>query len=1080
MTECIHDAGERKRILTELDRNFLVEAGAGSGKTTSMVGRMVAIVAEGCCPVDSVVAVTFTRKAAAELGQRFQNTLEKTFRSESDPTKKANLAKALGNIDKCFVGTIHSFCARLLRERPVEAGLSPAFEELQEIEEGLLREIAWDEYVKGVERTCPQTIVELDELDVRPNDLKELFLNLAMYPEVEISAEKTSRPDLKQARKEIRAFLGDVGGTLPGTIPPKGWDGLQQIIRRLGRLCHVIDIEDDRNLLKVLAVCEKKAAVTLNRWASAELAKGVCAKYEDFQQHTALPALKAWREYRHHPLMEFALGGVRHFEKRRLLVGKLNFQDLLLKAAELLRENPEVRSYFQDKFRRVLVDEFQDTDPIQAEIMMLLTADDPREKDWRAARPRPGSLFVVGDPKQSIYRFRRADISIYQLTKERIEATGGETIKFTSNFRSLNPVGEWINSAIFDFLPPQANRYQAALAPVVTTREPDGISHSGVRALAIGRKDRHRRQDIVAEDAARIAGWIRWALDGNAVVGQEKRTRPKDFMILLRYKDSMEVYARALESMGIPYEISGVAAFSGSVELREFRKLLEALSDTDNSVCLVAALRGLFFGFSDDELFRFRQAGGRFTCFSDLPEGLPADREEKFRSAWAKLRTYLRWIDDFTPSVAIAKIMEDTGLIPYALSGDMGRSRCGFILYAQELLRAAERTEAVSFRQLVDYFGVLIDQGTEDELSLEGEFRDAVRLMNLHRAKGLEASVIFMAHPAKCVRWDPEVHISRDSDKPKGYFLVTRAKGEFAKEILAQPPNWEHFAAEEALYAAAEEDRLLYVALTRPANLLVVSRYEAKPELSAWGKLEGRLCRVEEIDNPDVAYCPVSVSVPSLDSDSYLAAAAGMTQALEELQKPSFQLVTVTALAKGGGERPVAHETEKGMSWGRVVHKVLAVYTQQQDVDLEGLVINALIEEERPPEEKEELIELVKGVMSSRIWQRAMAADKLLVEVPFGLSAKLSYLQDLKDGTEDQDVVLTGAVDLVFREADGWVIIDYKTDRYDTEIERDLLEQYYRPQVQLYKRMWEKLTGERVKEASLVFLDRGESREIHS
>ncbi|MCU0722838.1 MAG: UvrD-helicase domain-containing protein, partial [Planctomycetes bacterium] len=189
------DQAQRDRILSELDRNLLVEAAAGTGKTTCMVGRMVALLASGRVATRGLAAVTFTRKAAAEMRARFQVELERRARSAAGPERE-NLARALGTVEQCFLGTIHSFCARLLRERPVEAGVDPAFEELDEEADGRLREEAWREFAAALHAARDPALEALDALGLAPGELETSFARYVEFPDVaEWPSEAVPLPD---------------------------------------------------------------------------------------------------------------------------------------------------------------------------------------------------------------------------------------------------------------------------------------------------------------------------------------------------------------------------------------------------------------------------------------------------------------------------------------------------------------------------------------------------------------------------------------------------------------------------------------------------------------------------------------------------------------------------------------------------------------------------------------------------------------------------------------------------------------------------------------------------------------------
>jgi len=209
------DNKARRAIVDDLESCILVEAGAGSGKTYSLVQRMVALVRENSCTVDRMAAVTFTRKAAAELKGRFQVELEKTLAREADADKKGRLDRALSDLDRCFLGTIHSFCALLLRERPIEAGLDPDFEELDDLEDALLQERVWEDYLNGVRAAAPHLLDDLSKIDIDARDLKGCYRNLMAYPDVDIAREDVPAPDLASVRTRLNGLLDWADAVLP-------------------------------------------------------------------------------------------------------------------------------------------------------------------------------------------------------------------------------------------------------------------------------------------------------------------------------------------------------------------------------------------------------------------------------------------------------------------------------------------------------------------------------------------------------------------------------------------------------------------------------------------------------------------------------------------------------------------------------------------------------------------------------------------------------------------------------------------------------------------------------------------------
>ncbi len=1090
MTEkTLKDTAARKSISSRLEQNFLVEAGAGSGKTTCLVERMAALLAGGFCPPEKMAAVTFTRKAAGELKEKYQLRLEDMFRQEKVPALRKRLEEALGKMEQIFVGTIHSFCARLLRERPVEAGVAPDFEEVEGVEERLLEERAWEEYLLEVRFQRPELLQQLGELDLSPEDVKGAFKELNRYPEVQMVSSPVPYPDFSGVRERLADFCRLAGTLLPSEPHPKGWDALQRTAGLALRWRRMFDLTEDRYLLRLLEKMDKNAGPTYERWPVREQAEELAAAFNTFREQDLQPARKAWLEYRHYHLLNFLLPAVGRYEELRRRENKLNYQDLLLLTAKLLRHNPEVRGYFQDKYTHLLVDEFQDTDPLQAEVMLYLTGTELIETDWTRLSPRSGSLFVVGDPKQSIYRFRRADMDTYNRVKKIITASGGEVLHLTSNFRSLPRLIHWTNRAFNDLFAPFSPPYQADFVQMDPVRQRKQDADEGLLMAPVGDVQKNNQEQIASQDASQIAGWISRSLQGGLKLSRTAEDKacglgdnplPGDFLVLVHYKRHMSLYARALEALGVPFTLSGGGDISESIELQELLCLLQALADPHNPVTLVASLRGLFFGISDDCLYRFQKAGGQFSFLSDIPREAEQLVQDTFTPAWEILRRFWRWSRELPPSSAVQKIISELGLLPLALAGELGRGRAGYTLQALELLRQREKQGETGFARAVDYLERLIEEGLEEELDIEGGGFPAVRIMNLHKAKGLEAPVVILANPGRHLAHEPHLHVTREAEQARGY-LVIQKEGNFGAQALALPPQWDHYREEELSYQEAEEVRLLYVAATRAKDLLLISTYPKKAENSPWYPLE------EFLAGPDRE--ELSISRPGPEPETGFG--SGPEPALapfEGCQTPEAEPITVSMLeearekiklaieelstptyarqrageARSEQEAPGRHSKGRGATWGRTIHAALETLLKRLPAEnteekLRALAGELLRREGQPPEKNEEVFLALTEFLSTSFWQRVSAAPERYAEIPFGLW--------------EEDAYITGTVDLAFREGDGWVLVDYKTDVVEDADHLQALLEYYTPQVELYRRSWEQVTGEPVAELGLFFTD---------
>ncbi|HHX95448.1 MAG TPA: hypothetical protein GX691_06495 [Clostridia bacterium] len=408
------------------------------------------------------------------------------------------------------------------------------------------------------------------------------------------------------------------------------------------------------------------------------------------------------------------------------------------------------------------------------------------------------------------------------------------------------------------------------------------------------------------------------------------------------------------------------------------------------------------------------------------------------------------------------KIATDLGLVPFALSNEFGKARCSYVFQIIELLRNGE-FEGEDFSGLVRLFGDLLEFTPEEELDVLGEKKDSVRIMNLHKAKGLEAPVVFLANPCKNVQWPPDQHVKRVGEKVPGlYLLFTRKKYEWVTEVLGQPLNWDRYAREEKSYCDAEEKRLLYVAATRAKNMLIISDNlkDEGNKKNAWARL------LEEIPFHSVLeydYLPEPErkddSFSSLEED-FTTAKSNLRNWIEPASVPGYHIVSPSDVERETAFR-VAGSTG-GQAWGSVIHRVFEKVVRGVD-DLNTEIMIALEENGLEKGLLAEVSKTVEELRNSELWKRIEKAETVITEVPVAASA---VSEDIKDafGIEGGKVIVSGIVDLMFREPDGWVIVDYKTDALENSA--DFIREYGF-QVKTYCEMVEHILGEKVKEGCL-------------
>ena len=530
-------------------------------------------------------------------------------------------------------------------------------------------------------------------------------------------------------------------------------------------------------------------------------------------------------------------------------------------------------------------------------------------------------------------------------------------------------------------------------------------------------------------------------------MGLTERPVPADFMILTRTKARLHIYARALEKMGIPYEVSGGESFGDSEELGEICRLFRCLAEPSDPLHLVTVLRGPLFGVSDRDLYLFKRAHGEFSF-----QGFSGNAEGVIGQAFKKLLELRQLVIDLSPCAAAEKIVENCGIFPLAASREMGSTRAGNIVKALELVKSGSFSNAHSFLELTSALEAFLVSKGKEEMSLFPSGSGAVRVMNLHKAKGLEAGVVFLADPLSSGKeFEPDTHIVRTGDVSVGYFAATRLKTKFSKELetFAFPPGWEDIIEEEKKYMKAERERLEYVALTRARNILCVSVYTDKTgaKKPAWGSIEPAVAGMEAIkamETEKIVREKVNLTLNEWKKDM-----SRIKKITETLNRRSFEATSVTRKAKEGAsfDRSVSGG---GRAWGNLVHKALEACGKGMREKLPELAENWMIEEDMDPIRKDELFLLVDGIMKSDMWRRAAQAEERYFELPFSIT---------KGST-----VFSGAIDLVFKEEGAWVIVDYKTDDFEADPERKAA---YTRQLDMYASFWEDITGEKVKEKVL-------------
>jgi ATP-dependent exoDNAse (exonuclease V) beta subunit len=511
----------------------------------------------------------------------------------------------------------------------------------------------------------------------------------------------------------------------------------------------------------------------------------------------------------------------------------LDFADLLARARDLLKTNPSVRRHLQEKFKRIFVDEFQDTDPVQAEILLLLAADDPAADRWDLVRPRPGKLFLVGDPKQAIYRFRGTDVGTYWRVGRHLEAQGGRVVQLTTSYRSVPGIQRFVNAAFARAMVANDLTLQADYVPLSPSR-PGIPTQPSVVALPVPQPYSSRGQLRASAKAIEeslpdaVGAFIAWLVDpehGWTVDGLP--LQPRHIAVLFRRfssfdKDVTRPYTDAMEARGVPHLLVGGKSFHGREEVETMRAALAAIEWPDDELSVFATLKGSLFAIDDAHLLEFRHRFHVLHPFR-VPKELGGNSGQELVLT-AEPTTHLQPVADilrllqqlhrqrnYRPVAdTISRLLAETRAHVGFILRQSGEQALANVLHVAELARQYEAGGGISFRGFIDELRTAAESEAAEAPILE-ESSDGVRLMTVHKAKGLEFPVVILAD-LTCKMSRGEASRYLDADRQ----LLAMKIGGWA------PHELHDHEAEEVARDEAEGVRLAYVAATRARDLLVV------------------------------------------------------------------------------------------------------------------------------------------------------------------------------------------------------------------------------------------------------------------
>lgn len=1087
------DGLTRERAARDLQHSFVVDAGAGTGKTTVLISRILGAVISGKSDLEHIVAITFTEKAAGELKVRLRFELEQVVR-RLDGEEERRARRAFADIERAQVATIHSFCAALLRERPVEAGVDPDFEVLDELGAHLLMDRTWDEWLAGEMDRSVKILLECLRTGVRPEEMRDLAGFLLDHRDMTGLVPHTVTEDLDVFMERCRSKLDRLAGLGPycRDQADRAFAQVASLREDLDKLC-ALDPEEQRNYLLSHFDIHPTAGNQKN-WEQKEQLEEVRRLLQEIQSEKESVASHL-RHNRAVELIEWLRGYMQRYEEAKQESRSLDFFDLLYRCRELLSSHKQVRGYFQSRFDYILVDEFQDTDPLQIEILFFLAEKVPRAERWREAELRPGKLFLVGDPKQSIYSFRRADIEAYHEAKQLLSRQG-EALPLAVNFRSRPPVVNWVNVVFSRLIQPlEDGNYQPLYQPIQPSRK-DGEGTSLVvlpLAPQIPVGDGKARELRLAEARTVAAFLKRIVADGWPVwdprSGEKRDLGYGDVGILFRTREAMDLYEEEFRDFDIPYRVAGGRRYYSRLEMNALLALLTCLDNPKDGVALVAALRSPFFGVSDQELFLHVQAGYPLDYFSfDEELQSPAHRRvtapKSIREAFRFLKELHALRNDLSLSLFLLKIYETTRVLPLFYLKPQGDQKVANLLKMVEMARSLEERGLSTLRSFVQFLKKMdATEAEEGESPLAEETEDAVRIMTIHKAKGLEFPLVILADAA----------YERRARVRNG--VMNRHEGRLEVRIGSQgsraaTQGWESAGDRERLREKAEDYRLLYVAMTRARDYFVIpfipgdqkKRFlqplweglELAEEVS-WGmevrRRSGNSFMVfdsRELDTEkrelrpfrtgfDIKKIGKKTKSKGKISEPSLAEYKSWKQKRSECLttgRQSGKILPATSLVKGENGDGSVHGL--GPAFGSFVHEILRAIDLHRPRDIET-VAQALGKRDGFDEPTiERGIDLVRWGLTSEVLTRAARSSSIWKEVPFVY--------------RHRDDLVEGFIDLAFEENAEIVVVDFKTDRVERGKKLEERVRRYTPQAVIYAMALERITHKKVKDVVLLFL----------
>lgn len=1057
---------EQQAAVQKTDGRICVAAGAGSGKTRVLVERIIALLEEKKATPRQLLAVTFTNKAAGEMKERLRARVEERLAEAGTQPEKAQWETTLDELPLAMIGTIHAFCGKVLRSHPVESGLDPSFRVADEAEAMLVVREALDNTLEGALRRKEPAVMQLCAA-FRYRAVRERLL--ALWREKHRLPKALVRRDdvwFADNEKRLTASIGEAWTLLQQSVTTK------KQTEELERL--LVGEPSMAAMVAALWQDERAAAAMLGRLQVFSASGKIKAPLQDLRAALA-EAKMVWAERKSEAAASLFLALLERVDsavrERRKLENVLFFDDLEQEAIALLETNADVRRQWQQRFRYVMVDEFQDTNKTQLRLLNLLDGEQQN-----------GNFFFVGDDKQSIYRFRGAQVEVFRQEHDCLPQE--RQLRLVKNFRSAPDVLRNVND-FFQALYEAAEEH--TFIPLVAGRDEAGQAATACYLI-------DAQQDSKKAEADWIAAELRRLVASRSVCVEGRPAGYGDCALLFRSGQRMSLFAQSLRAAGVPYQIVGSSGFYEQQEVRDMLMLLGVLDNRLRELELAGVLRSPLFGLTDETLLLLAQTGPLWVAVQNADEHpwLSGSQQILVRRAAALLSGLQAALRFDSPQKLGELILAQTQADVWLAYGLRGAEASANVdkLFAMMAQYCRDTGSGVS--RFLAYVEQCRSVEVREELA-QADNCEAVQLMTIHKAKGLEFPIVVL----------PEMDARFPAKTPE---VLADAAGHIGFSVRLGDEwvaSWTHqqLAEQNKDDEKAEAMRVLYVAMTRAKERLLLTggkpkkwsaeyrdalREKSPAQATAWldwllaywpnGVVEACAETAAVTDAP-VAAAEVLTGVACDWQSAYPLAAPlplDRRQPLIELSATALQSyrlcprwfyyqhrMRMPECRREAAAASGATNVKDALAIGNLAHRVL-------ELVVGGRPLPAALAEagSRAPESRQHealVMEMTTRFLASEsgAWlQRGVAQ----AEVPF------CFDWPLPDGRKLRFV---GAVDCLIRRPDArYTILDYKTNLLFDDRHAQEKASAYEHQLMLYTLAVEAAFGE-VAEAVLCFLRTG-------